>query len=330
MDFLERINQKARESIKTIVLPEGTEPRIIKAAKHIADNKIANVVLLGNKEEIEKVVPGLNLSGINIIDFEDSELIDKYCEQLYELRKEKGMTLEKAKETIKDANYFGVMMVYNGQADGMVSGAIHSTADTLRPALQIVKTAPNTSLVSSFFLMSLKDKEFGSNGIMLFTDCGLNENPDANELSQIAITSATTFNNLVGETPKIAMLSYSTYGSAKSDMTKKVIDATNIIREKAPEIIVDGELQVDAAIVPEIAKSKAKGSPINGSANVLVFPDLNAGNIGYKLVQRFAKADAFGPITQGLRKPINDLSRGSTVEDIIGVIAITAVQAQIK
>ena len=246
----------------------------------------------------------------------------------YELRKAKGMTIEKAKEILKDETYYGMMMVKEGLADGLVSGACHSTSNTLRPALQILKTAPGTKLVSAFFVMVVPDCEYGENGTFIFSDSGLNEYPDADSLAEIAISSSKSFKQLVGAEPKVAMLSYSTYGSAKSPLTEKVIEATKLLKEKEPDLICDGELQLDAAIVPEIAESKAPGSPVAGKANTLIFPDLDAGNIGYKLVQRLAKAEAYGPLCQGIAKPVNDLSRGCSSDDIVGVIAITAVQAQ--
>jgi phosphate acetyltransferase len=257
-----------------------------------------------------------------------SDKFEDYVNSFYELRKTKGMTLEKAREIMKDELYWGVMMVKKGDADGMVSGAVHSTADTLRPALQILKTAPGTKLVSAFFVMVVPDCEYGHNGIFVYADSGLVENPNAEELSEIAIASAKSFRSLVQAQPKVAMLSYSTYGSAKSELTEKVIEATRLAKEKAPDLIIDGELQADAALVPSVGKSKAPGSNVAGEANVLVFPDLNCGNIAYKLTQRLAKAEAYGPITQGLAKPVNDLSRGCSAEDIVGVVAITAVQAQ--
>lgn len=328
MGFIEKIKKRAKSSIKTIVLPEGTEPRVIMAAKRATDEGFVKVILLGNPQEVRNVLPDLNLSGIEILNYLQSNKIEKYANQLYELRKEKGITQEKALELVKIGSYFGVMMVYNEDADGMVSGAVHSTADTLKPALQILKTAHGVKLASSFFIMSLHDEFYGSNGSILFSDCALNENPDADQLSEIAIASAKSFKELVGDTPKIAMLSYSTYGSAKSEMTDKVIQATSLVKEKAPNLIVDGELQLDAAVVPEVAEFKAKGSSLMGHANILIFPDLNAGNIGYKLTQRFGRAIAYGPVVQGLSKPVNDLSRGAMVEDIVGTIAITAVQAQ--
>jgi phosphate acetyltransferase len=244
------------------------------------------------------------------------------------MRKDKGMTPEKADETLKDPVFFGVMMVKKGQADGMVSGAVHSTADTLRPALQILKTAPGTKLVSSFFVMVVPESDFGVKGTLLFSDCGLVENPDAEQLSEIALSSAKSFQQLTGVEPSVAMLSYSTYGSAKNPLVDKVVEATRLAKAKAPALRLDGELQADAALVPSVGKSKAPGSPVAGTANVLVFPDLNAGNIAYKLVQRLAKAEAYGPVTQGIARPVNDLSRGCSADDIVGVVAITAVQAQ--
>lgn len=238
------------------------------------------------------------------------------------------MTPEKAKETLKDETYYGMMMVKLGLADGLVSGACHSTSNTLRPALQILKTAPGTKLVSAFFIMCVPNCEYGEDGTFVFSDSGLNEYPDAESLAEIAISSSKSFEQLVGAEPKVAMLSYSTYGSASSPLTDKVVEATKILKEKAPNLICDGELQLDAAIVPEVAASKAPGSPVAGKANTLIFPDLDAGNIGYKLVQRLAKAEAYGPLCQGIAKPVNDLSRGCSSQDIVGVIAITAVQAQ--
>ena len=255
-------------------------------------------------------------------------LIKKYATQFYELRKEKGMTMESALELMKDSVFYGMMMLRNNEADGLVSGAAHSTADTLRPALQILKTAPATKLVSAFFLMVVPNCEYGENGIFIFSDSGLNEYPNARSLAEIASSSAASFRQLVEKEPKVAMLSYSTKGSANSDSTQKVIQATNILKEKYPDLLVDGELQLDAAIIPEIAEAKAPNSPVAGYANVLIFPNLDAGNIGYKLVQRLAKAEAYGPLCQGIAKPVNDLSRGCSSKDIVGVVAITAVQAQ--
>ena len=330
MSFIETIKEKARKEIKTIVLPEGSDIRTIKAASIVQKEGYANLIILGDKAQIEEMASanGLDISKATIINPIESEKYKTYVQNFYELRKAKGMTPEKARETLKEETYFGMMMVKNGDADGLVSGACHSTSDTLRPALQILKTAPGTKLVSAFFVMVVPDCEYGENGIFVFSDSGLNEYPDADALSEIAISSANSFKQLVGSEPKVAMLSYSTYGSAHSPLTDKVVEATKLLKEKAPDLICDGELQLDAAIIPEIAASKAPESPVQGKANTLIFPDLDAGNIGYKLVQRLAKAEAYGPLCQGIAKPVNDLSRGCSAEDIAGVVAITAVQAQ--
>ena len=332
MSFIDEIKEKAKKDIKTIVLPESTDVRVLEAASKIKNEKFANVVLVGNEDDINKLANenNIDVSDIKIVDPLKSDNFDKYVNDFYELRKEKGMTLEKANEVIKDYVFYGMMMVKEGEADGLVSGASHSTSDTLRPALQILKTAPNTKLVSAFFLMVVPNCEYGENGIFIFSDSGLNENPDSEALSEIAISSSKSFKQLVGKEPKVAMLSYSTYGSAHSELTEKVINATNLVKEKMPDLLVDGELQLDAAIIPEIAKSKAPASNVAGQANTLIFPDLNAGNIGYKLVQRLAKAEAYGPLCQGIAKPVNDLSRGCSSDDIVGVVAITCVQAQIN
>jgi phosphate acetyltransferase len=326
--FLERVIERAGQDKKTIVLPEATDIRIIKATEMILKKGFANVVLVGDEEKIKALAGDLDISGATIVNPEKSEKFEDYAGTLYELRKHKGMTPEKARETIKHPLYWGVMMVKKNEADGMVSGAIHSTSDTLRPALQILKTAPGIKLVSAFFIMCVPDCEYGHHGTFLYADSGLVENPNAEELSEIAICSAATFENLVEAEPKVAMLSYSSHGSAKSELTEKVIEATRLAKQKCPHIKIDGELQVDAAIIPEIARSKAPTSPIKGEANVLIFPDLNVGNIAYKLTQRLAKAEAYGPVTQGIARPVNDLSRGCSAEDIMGVAAITAVQAQ--
>lgn len=328
MNFLEQISKRAKENKKTIVLPESKDIRTLKAAAMVQQQGIADIVLVGNEDEIKQLAGDLDISKAKIVDPLKSDKFEDYVNSFYELRKTKGMTLEKAREIMKDELYWGVMMVKKGDADGMVSGAVHSTADTLRPALQILKTAPGTKLVSAFFVMVVPDCEYGHNGIFVYADSGLVENPNAEELSEIAIASAKSFRSLVQAQPKVAMLSYSTYGSAKSELTEKVIEATRLAKEKAPDLIIDGELQADAALVPSVGKSKAPGSNVAGEANVLVFPDLNCGNIAYKLTQRLAKAEAYGPITQGLAKPVNDLSRGCSAEDIVGVVAITAVQAQ--
>jgi phosphate acetyltransferase len=328
MNFLEQISERAKSDIKTIVLPESTDIRTIKAAAMIQEQSLAKIVLVGNPEEIKKLAGDLDISKARIVDPLNSDKFEEYANAFYELRKAKGITIDKARETVKDYLYYGVMMVKMGEADGMVSGAIHSTADTLRPALQILKTAPGTKLVSSFFVMVVPNCEYGENGTFVYADSGLVENPNADELSEIAIASAKSFKDLVQAEPKVAMLSYSTYGSAKSELTEKVIKATQLAKEKAPHLILDGELQADAALVPSVGKSKSPGSAVAGEANVLVFPDLNCGNIAYKLTQRLAKAEAYGPVTQGLARPVNDLSRGCSAEDIVGVVAITAVQAQ--
>ena len=332
MTFIEQIKERARKDIKTIVLPEATDIRILKATKKVLKEKYAKIILVGNEEEIQKQAKTNNISieGAKIVDPEKSDLYDKYVDLLYNLRREKGMTIEKAKELVLNPVYFGMLMLKDEEAkvDGLVSGAIHSTSDTLRPALQILKTAPNTKLVSAFFVMVVPDCKYGKDGVFIFADSGLNENPNPDQLSEIAISSAKSFKQLIGEEPKVAMLSYSTYGSAHSELTEKMIEATKITKEKAPDLLVDGELQLDAAIIPEIAESKAKGSPLKGEANILIFPNLDAGNIGYKLVQRLGKAEAYGPLCQGIAKPVNDLSRGCNSDDVAGVIAITAVQAQ--
>jgi len=330
MSFINDIKNRAKTSIKTIVLPEASDKRIVEAASIALKEEYANIVLVGDENVINNIAEenGFDISKATIINPKTSEKCEEYANALYELRKEKGMTLEKAQELVLDEVYFGMMMVKNQEADGLVSGAIHSTSDTLRPALQILKTAPGTKLVSAFFVMVVPDCKYGEEGVFVFGDCGLNENPDSEGLAEIAKSSSQSFEQLVGKEAKVGMLSYSTYGSAKSDLTQKVIDATNIIKERYPEVKVDGELQLDSAIIPEVAASKAPNSEVAGKCNTLIFPDLNAGNIGYKLTQRLAKAEAYGPLCQGISKPVNDLSRGCSAEDVAGVIAITAVQAQ--
>ncbi len=329
--FIETMKERAKQDKKTIVLPESEDIRVLEAAQMITKEGFANVLLIGNPEEVQKTAQEkeIDLTGVTILYPKTSEKKQAYIETLYTLRKEKGMTREKAAKLIENAIYFGTMMVKCGDADGLVSGACHSTADTLRPALQILKTAPGTKLVSAFFLMVVPDCPYGENGTFLFSDCGLNEYPDPDALSEIAIASSKSFKQLVEAEPRVAMLSYSTYGSASSPLTEKVVEATRMLKEKAPELVADGEMQLDAAIIPEVAASKAPGSPVAGKANVLIFPDLDAGNIGYKLVQRLAKAEAYGPLCQGIARPVNDLSRGCSSKDIVGVVAITAVQAQI-
>ena len=331
-EYIDKIKEKARADIKTIVLPETTDKRTLIAASHIIKEGIANIILVGNEEKILDGAGWLDieLDGATIVDPHTTDRLDYYIETLYELRKSKGMTMEKARETLlSDTLTFGVMMVKCNDADGMVAGACHATADTLRPALQILKTAPGTKLVSGFFIMDVPDCEYGYNGTFLFADCGLNQYPNPEELAAIADTSAKSFKNLVGAKAIIAMLSHSTKGSAKHPLVDKMVEATRIAKEQYPNLVIDGELQTDAALVPSVAKSKAPNSDVAGKANVLIFPNLDAGNIGYKLVQRLGKAEAYGPMLQGLAKPVNDLSRGCSWEDVVGVVALTAVQAQL-
>ncbi len=329
MSFIENIKARAKSDKKTIVLPETSDIRTLKAAHQVLAEGIADVILIGDETAITNKAEGLDLTGATIINPETFEQMDAYITELVKLREKKGMTTEKASQLLhRDPLFLGVMMVKQGMADGMVAGAIHATADVLRPSLQILKTAPGTKLVSAFFVMVVPDCEYGSNGTFIFSDAGLNQNPSAEELAAIAQSSAKSFAQLVGEEPVVGMLSHSTYGSAKHADVDKVVEATRIAKEEAPQLKIDGELQLDAAIVPSVGSAKAPNSDVAGKANVLVFPDLDAGNIGYKLVQRLAKAEAYGPITQGIAKPVNDLSRGCSAEDIVGVVAITAVQAQ--
>lgn len=328
MGFIDVIKERAKQNKKTIVLPEAGDIRTLEAAAAILKEGIANIILVGNKEEIEKAANGFDLSGAAIVEPASYEGLEGYIDLLVELRKSKGMTPELAREQlVKDYLTFSVTMVKAGDADGMVAGAVNSTANVLRPSLQILKTAPGTKLVSSFFVMVVPDCELGANGTFVFSDAGLNQNPNAEELAVIAGSSAKSFELLVGEEPIVAMLSHSTMGSAKHADVDKVAEATRIAKESYPEVKIDGEFQLDAAIVPSVGASKAPGNEIAGHANVLIFPDLDSGNIGYKLTERLAKAQAYGPITQGISKPVNDLSRGCSSEDIVGVIAITAVQA---
>lgn len=329
MGFIDVIKEKARADKKTIVLPESEDRRVLEATETILKEGLANVVLIGNEEQIKKDAADLDISGATIVDPATSDKTQAYIDKLVELRQKKGMTQEQAKDImLNQRTYYGVMMVKMGDADGMVSGACHSTADTLRPSLQILKTKPGTKLVSAFFLMEVPNCEYGENGTFVFADCGLNQNPTPDELAAIAVSSAESFKMLVGKEPKVAMLSHSTKGSAKHADVDKVVEATKLAHELDPELKLDGELQLDAAIVPEVGASKAPGSEVAGHANVLIFPDLDAGNIGYKLVQRLGKAEAYGPLTQGIAAPVNDLSRGCSAEDIVGVVAITSVQAQ--
>ncbi|MCM1125994.1 MAG: phosphate acetyltransferase [Lachnospiraceae bacterium] len=332
MSYIDVIKDKARMDRKTIVLPETTDKRTLIAASHIIKEGIADIIMIGNEEKIMDGATWLEieLDGVTIINPQTSDKLDSYVDLLYETRKNKGMTPEKAREILLTDNLtFGVIMVKANDADGMVAGACHATADTLRPALQILKTAPGVKLVSGFFLMCIPDCPYGENGTFLFADCGLNQDPTAEELAAIADSSAKSFKSLVGAKPIIAMLSHSTKGSAKHPLVDKVVEATRIAHEQYPHLTLDGELQTDAALVPQVAKSKAPGSEVAGKANVLIFPNLDCGNIGYKLVQRLGNAEAYGPMLQGIAKPVNDLSRGCSWQDIVGVVALTAVQAQL-
>ncbi|AGK97332.1 phosphate acetyltransferase [Clostridium pasteurianum] len=330
MEIMESIWEMAKGDKKRIILAEGEEKRNLQACDKILKNGLANIVLVGNKEKIAESSKqlGIDVSGAEIVDPNTSDLTEGYAKEFYELRKKKGMTLEKAEKMVRDPLYFATMAIKMGYVDGMVSGAIHTTGDLLRPGLQIVKTAPGVKIVSGFFVMMVPDCKYGESGLLLFADCAVNPNPTAEELAAIAITTAETAKKLCNLDPKVAMLSFSTMGSAKGELVEKVQKATAIAKEMRTDIDIDGELQLDAAIEEEVAKLKAPGSSVAGKANVLVFPDLQTGNIGYKLVQRFAKAKAIGPICQGFAKPINDLSRGCSADDIVNVVAMTAVQAQ--
>ncbi len=330
MSFIDGIKEAAKKEIKTIILPEATDIRTLEATEKIIKDGFAKIILIGNKEEITKLSRehGLDISEAEVIEPLQSEKYEEYAQFLYELRKEKGMTIEQAKELLKDPVYYGMVMVKRDEADGLVSGAAHSTADTLRPALQILKTKPGTKIVSTFNVLVLPHNDYGEDGVLMFADCGLNPKPNSEELSEIALSTAESFKNIMKKEPRVAMLSFSTYGSAKAEDVEKVQEATKLAKEKAPDLMLDGELQLDAAIVPSVGASKAPGSNVAGKANVLIFPDLNAGNIGYKLTERLAKAEAYGPICQGIAKPVNDLSRGCKADDIVGAVAITCLQAQ--
>lgn len=330
MDFLTFMKEKAKTDKKVIVLPESYEKRNLEAAAECLKDDLAQIVLIGNKGEIMKAAGNFDVSKATFVDPESYEKMDEMVAGLAQARKSKGMTLEEAKKLLLDDSMFvGVMLVKMGVADGMVSGAIHSTADTLRPALQILKTAPGTELVSSFFIMVTQTPQYGDDGILLFADCALNQNPTPEELACIAGDSAKSYAAFVGKEPRVAMLSHSTMGSAKHDDVTKVVEAVKIAKAKYPDIKLDGEIQLDAAIVKEVGELKAPDSSVAGKANVLVFPDIDAGNIGYKLVQRFGNAEAFGPVLQGIAKPVNDLSRGCSANDIVAVVALTSVQAQV-
>ncbi len=329
MGFIDVIKEKARADKKTIVLPESMDTRTWAAAEQIMKEGIANLIILASPEEVEKYGKGYDVTGATIIDPATYEKTQQYIDLFVELRKKKGLTEEQARKTaLGDYAYYACLMIKSGDADGMVSGACHSTANTLRPCLQIVKTKPGVKLVSAFFLMVVPNCEYGENGVFVFGDSGLVQDPNAEELAAIAASSAESFELLTGAKARVAMLSHSTKGSAKHTLVDKVTEATRIAHEQYPDIALDGELQFDAAVVPSVAASKAPNSEVAGKANVIIFPNLDAGNIGYKLVQRLAKAEAYGPVTQGIAAPVNDLSRGCSAEDIVGVVAITAVQAQ--
>lgn len=328
-NVMETIYAKAIAAKKRVTLPEADDVRTVTAAQKIIEQGLAEVILINSEEKIAAAAAqaGIDVPKCRIEDPATSPLREKYASVFYEMRKHKGITPEKAFEIVADPLYFGCMMVHEGEADGQVSGATHSTADTVRPALQILKTAPDCKLVSSFFVMIVPNCEYGENGVFIYADSGLVINPNADELAEIAIQSAKTMRTLLGFEPRVAMLCFSTKGSASDPIADKVIEATRIAKERRPDILLDGELQGDAALVEWIGQKKSPGSPVAGKANVLIFPDLNAGNICYKLTERLAKAEAYGPVLQGLRKPVNDLSRGCDAFDIVNVAAITAVQA---
>jgi len=330
MELLEQIRMNAKRYNKRIVLPEGTEERTLKAADAVIAEGIARITLLGDPKEIIALAESLGLKNIDkatIINPVNHPMKDKYIDLMVELRKSKGLTREEASRLIEDPLYLGVMMIKNGDVDGEVAGARNTTGDVLRPALQIVKTAPGISVVSGAFIMILKDKEFGADGVIVFADGAVHPDPTDKELAEIAVCTARTTKTLLGVEPKVALLSFSTMGSAKHEMVDKVVNATRMAKEMAPEFMFEGELQADAALIEAIGQKKAPGSKIAGKANVLIFPNLECGNIAYKLVERLAHAQAIGPILQGMAAPINDLSRGCSVSDIINVIAIAANQA---
>jgi phosphate acetyltransferase len=330
MELLNQIKENARRLNKRIVLPEAFDERMLKAADILVSEKIARIYLLGDTEKILSDASALglhSLSGATIINPLNHPNKEKYADLMVELRKHKGMTKDAAIQLIEDPLYLGTLMIKNGDADGEVAGAANATGDVLRPAFQYVKTMPGISVVSGAFIMILKDKEFGEDGMLIFADCAVHPDPDENELAEIAVATAKTTRAIAGFEPRVAMLSFSTMGSASHELVDKVVNATRIAREMDPNLQIDGELQADAAIIKAIGEKKAQGSKIAGNANVLIFPSLDAGNIAYKLVQRLAHAEAIGPVLQGMAAPINDLSRGCSVSDIVNLVAITANQA---
>lgn len=330
MGLIEDIVERAKANKQRIVLPEGTEERTLKAADRLVADGIADVILLGNPDEIHSLAESYGLQYIGnatIVDPKNHEKKQAYADLLFQLRQSKGMTKEKALQLVEDPLYLGCLMIKAGDADGEIAGAQNTTGNVLRPALQIIKTMPGISCVSGAFLMFLKDKSYGEDGILVFADCAVLPNPTATELAQIAVSTAQTARALVGVEPRVAMLSFSTKGSASNEMVDKVVEATKLAKEMAPDVQIDGELQADAALVEKVAAQKAPGSPVAGKANVLVFPTLEVGNISYKLVQRLAGAEAVGPILQGMAAPVNDLSRGCSVDDIYKMVAIAANQA---
>lgn len=330
MDLLTGFKEKAKANRRRIVLPEGNEVRTLKGAAQAAQEGLADPILLGDAEEIRALAAkeGVSLDGLTVIDIVGSEYLAEFADMFYELRKHKGMTPEKAADTVRNPLYFGNLMLMKGLADGLLAGADNSTGNVLRAALQTVKTKPGIKNVSGAFVMIVPDSTYGDDGVLIFGDCAVNPNPDSQQLADIAISCAETKQSLVGGEARVALLSFSTKGSAKHENVDKVTAALELVKEKRPDLAVDGELQLDAAIVPSVADKKAPGSTVAGTANVLVFPDLQAGNIGYKLVQRFAGATAIGPILQGMAKPVNDLSRGCSVQDVVDMIAITALQCE--
>ncbi len=332
MKLLDKIRDLSKRSMRKIVLPEGNEERTIRATEIVTKEGIAKVILIGDEKKITNHAKslGVDIGDVMIIDPLSSPKYDEYVNLFFELRKNKGVTLEKSKEIVKDEMYFGTMMLKCGEVDGLVSGAVHTTADLLRPGMQIIKTSPGTKVVSSFFIMDVPNREYGDDGVMFFADSAVNPNPTAEELACIAISTADNARSLIGIEPRVALLSFSSMGSAKHELVDKVVEASKIANDLRPDLLIEGELQLDAAIVPEVCKLKSPNSRLKGKANVLIFPDLQSGNIGYKLVQRLASAEAIGPICQGFAEPLNDLSRGCSVSDIVNMIAITSVQSQSK